>query len=98
MVIGNLTRKERVLDILADIHDIHEIQNKDERIQQLESIAESIGELGEKRSYEQCLVHNLAVLWRDDLTGAAGFTIADDIDRLHDYMQQSLFSKTIRKP
>ena len=96
MVIGHLTRKERVFDILADIRDLHTIQDKDERIQQLESIAESIGELGEKRSYEQCLVHNLAVLWREGLNGAAGFTIENDIDRLHDYMQQSLLSKTIR--
>ena len=96
MVIGNLTRKERVFDILADIRDLHTIQDKDERIQQLDSIAESIGELGEKRSYEQCLVHNLAVLWREGLNGAAGFTIENDIDRLHDYMQQSLLSKTIR--
>lgn len=98
MVTGNLTRKERVFDILADIRDLHTIQDKDTRIRQLESIAESIGKLGEKRSYEQCLVHNLAVLWRDNLNGAAGFTIENDIDRLHNYMQQSLFSKTIRKP
>lgn len=96
MVIGNLTRKERVFDILADIRDLHTIQDKDKRIQQLESIAESIGELREKRSYEQCLVHNLVVLWRDDLNGAAGFTIENDIDNLYYFMEQSLLSKTIR--
>lgn len=97
MVIGNLTRKERVFDILADIRDLHTIQDKEERIEQLESIVTSIAELGEKRSYEQCLVLNLSVLWKDNLNGAAGYTIADDIDRLHNYMEQSLLSKTIRR-
>lgn len=97
MVIGNLTRKERVFDILADIRDLHTIQDKEERIEQLESIATSIAELGEKRSYEQCLALNLSVLWKDNLNGAAGYTIADDIDRLHNYMEQSLLSKTIRR-
>jgi hypothetical protein len=97
MVIGNLTRKERVFDILSDIRDLHTIQDKSKRIQQLESIAESIGELREPRSYEQCLVLNLSVLWKDNLNGAAGYTIADDINRLHDYMEQSLRSKTIRR-
>lgn len=94
MVIGNLTRKERVLDILADIHDIHEIQNKDERIQQLESIAESIGELGENRIQLQNAVLNYISLWNNESRSEC-YCIHDDINSLHNYTEQSLRSKTI---
>jgi len=97
MVIGNLTRKERVFDILADIRDLHTIQDKSKRIQQLESIAESIGELREPREYEMCRVQNLAEIWRHDYKSGVGYTIAEDIDMLHRFMEQSLLSKTIRR-
>lgn len=97
MVIGNLTRRERVFDILADIRDLHTIQDKDERIEQLESIATSIAELGENRKTLHELVINLANLWRINCNGAEGFTLSNDIDRLHDYVEQSLRSKTIAR-
>lgn len=96
MVIGNLTRKERVFDILSDIRDLHTIQDKDKRIQQLESIAESIGELREKRAYEACRVRNLAEVWRHDYKAGVGYTVTEDIDNLYYFMEQSLLSKTIR--
>lgn len=96
MVIGNLTRRERVFDILSDIRDLHTIQDKDKRIQQLESIAESIGELREKRAYEVCRVRNLAEIWRHDYKAGVGYTVTEDIDNLYYYMEQSLLSKTIR--
>lgn len=96
MVIGNLTRKERVFDILADIRDLHTIQDKDKRIQQLESIAESIGELREKCAYEACRVRNLAEIWRNDYKAGVGYTVTEDIDNLYYFIEQSLLSKTIR--
>lgn len=96
MVIGNLTRKERVFDILADIRDLHTIQDEDERIQQLESIAESIEELRENRLTEQFQVHNIIEICRNFHKSEMHFAITEEIDRLHTYMQQSLLSKTIR--
>ena len=97
MVIGNLTRKERVFDILADIRDLHTIDDNGKRIQQLESIAESIGELNENRSNEQWRVMNLADVWRTGYKADKGYTLAEDIDLLHLFMEQSLLSKTIRR-
>lgn len=96
MVIGNLTRRERVFDILADIRDLHTIQDKDKRIQQLESIAESIGELREKRESEACRVRNLTEVWRNDYKAGVGYTVTEDIDNLYYFIEQSLLSKTIR--
>ena len=96
MVIGNLTRRERVFDILADIRDLHTIQDKDKRIQQLESISESIGELREKREYEACRVRNIAEIWRNDYKAGVGYTVTEDIDNLYYFIEQSLLSKTIR--
>jgi hypothetical protein len=94
MVIGNLTRRERVLDILANIHDVTEIEDKDERIQQLESIAESIGELNENRKALQDSVLNLANEWRMN-TDMKRRKMYDDIINLFWYIEQSLMSKTI---
>lgn len=94
MVIGNLTRRERVLDILADIHDITEIEDNDSRIRQLESIAESIGELGENRIQLQNAVLNYISLWNNESRSEC-YCIHDDINSLHDYTEQSLRSKTI---
>lgn len=94
MVIGNLTRKERVFDILADIRDLHTIQDKDKRIQQLESIAESIGEIGENRIQLQNAVLNYISLWNNESRSEC-YCIHDDINSLHDYTEQSLRSKTI---
>lgn len=94
MVIGNLTRRERVLDILADMHDITEIECKDERIQQLESIVESIGELNENRKALQDSVLNLANEWRCNPC-IERRKMYDDINNLFWYVEQSLLSKTI---
>ena len=96
MVIGNLSRKERVFDILADIRDLHTIQDKSERIQQLESIAESIGELNENRIQLQNAVLNYISLWNNDSRSEC-YCINDDIHTLHMYTEQSLRSKTIRR-
>ena len=96
MVIGNLSRKERVFDILADIRDLHTIQDKNERIQQLESIAESIGELNENRIQLQNAVLNYISLWNNDSRSEC-YCVNDDINTLHMYTEQSLRSKTIRR-
>ena len=96
MVIGNLSRKERVFDILSDIRDLHTIQDKGKRIQQIESIAESIGELNENRIPLQNTVLNYINLWNDKFHSEC-YCINDDIDTLHMYAEQSLRSKTIRR-
>ncbi len=96
MVIGNLTRRERVFDILADIRDLHTIQDKDERIEQLESIATSIAELGENRIQLQNAILNYVYLWNDDLRSEC-YCVHDDIDSIHNYTEQSLRSKTIAR-
>jgi hypothetical protein len=84
MVIGNLTQRERKFDILADIRDLHTIDDKSRRINQLESIAESITELKSNHAALRDLVINLAGIWQIDCTSSAGYTIADDINTLHD--------------
>ena len=96
MVIGNLTRKERVFDILADIHDITEIEDNDSRIRQLESIAESIGELNENRNDLQDSVLKLANDWRVN-PDVKRRKMYDDINTLFWHLEQSLLSKTIRR-
>lgn len=94
MVIGNLTRRERVLNILFDMYDITEIKCKDERIQHLESIAERIGELNENRKALQDSVLNIANEWRNN-PSIERRKIYDDINKLFWHLEQSLLSKTI---
>lgn len=96
MVIGNLTRRERVFDILADIRDLHTIYGFDNRLRQLESIAESINELCEHRDILIQRVYNTCDMWQH-YTIDNECHIPDDINRLHDYVEQSLRSKTIAR-